>query len=58
MCVEGRVIAITRQAAMVVSKTDVEQKAVEKVESCRARLGYPFKVLGSYGASACCVGEC
>ena len=35
----------------------VEQKAAEHVGNCRNRLGYPFKVVGSYVAGGSCFGE-
>eukprot|EP01043_Picozoa_sp_COSAG02_P101866 COSAG02_NODE_37900_length_436_cov_0.670623_1_plen_61_part_00 len=36
--------------------TDVEQNVVAHVKTCREKLGYPFKVVGSYGAGGCCFG--
>ena len=45
------------EAAAASAKQITEQKLNEKAESCRERLGYPFKVVGSYLAVACCIGE-
>ena len=37
--------------------TDAERSVVAHVKTCREKLGYPFELLGRYGASGCCFGE-